>query len=64
MQYQKVQNNNCLKMTETSVILIVFNGVICDVSAYSVTVLLGPWLNNTEVYFTLFISIQNHTIAG
>jgi len=42
MQYQKVQNNNCLKLTETSVILIVFNGVICDVSAYSVTVLLGP----------------------
>ena len=26
--------------------------------------LLGPWLNNTEVYLTPFISTQNHTIAG
>ena len=29
---------NCLKITETSVVLIVFNAVICDVSAYTVTV--------------------------
>jgi len=26
--------------------------------------LLGPGLNNTEVYLTPFISTQNHTIAG
>jgi len=26
--------------------------------------LLGPWLNNTEVYLTPFISTQNHIIAG
>jgi hypothetical protein len=25
--------------------------------------LLGPWLNNTEVYLTPFISTQNHTIV-
>jgi len=29
---------NCPKIAETSVVLIVFNGVICDVSAYTVTV--------------------------
>ena len=29
---------NCLKIFETSVILIVFNGVICDVSANTVIV--------------------------
>ena len=29
---------NCLKIVETSFVLIVFNGVICDVSAYTVTV--------------------------
>ena len=29
---------NCLKITETSVALIIFNGVICDVSAYTVIV--------------------------
>ena len=27
-----------LKIAETSVLLIVFNGVVCDVSAYAVTV--------------------------
>ena len=61
------QLTNCLKISETSVILIVFNGVICDVSAYTVTIfsvtlhecgtrntLLGPWLNNAEVYLTPF----------
>ena len=26
---------NCLKIAETSVVLIVFNAVICDVSAYT-----------------------------
>jgi hypothetical protein len=26
--------------------------------------LLTPWLKNTEVYLTPFISTQNHTIAG
>ena len=29
---------NCLKITETSVVLIVFNGDVCDVSAYTVTI--------------------------
>ena len=29
---------NCLKIAETSVVLVVFNEVICDVSAYTVTV--------------------------
>ena len=28
---------NCLKIAETSVVLNVFKGVICDVSAYTVT---------------------------
>ena len=28
------QRSNCLKIAATSVVLIVFNGVICDVSAY------------------------------
>jgi len=26
--------------------------------------LLGPWLNNTEVYLTPYISTQNHTTEG
>jgi hypothetical protein len=26
--------------------------------------ILGPWLNNSEVYLTPFISTQNHAIAG
>jgi hypothetical protein len=29
---------NCLKIAETSVVLNVFKGVICDVSVYTVTV--------------------------
>ena len=29
--------SNCLKITETNIILIVFNDVICDVSDYTVT---------------------------
>ena len=29
---------NCLKITETSVVLIVFNDDVCDVSVYTVTV--------------------------
>ena len=29
---------NFLKIAETSVVLIVFNGVVCDVRAYTVTV--------------------------
>ena len=32
------QQQNCLKKAETIIVLIVFNGVICDVSAYTVTV--------------------------
>ena len=68
---------NCLKKAETSIVLIVFNDIICDVSAYMLlflsvalsesgtrNALLSPWLNNTEVYLTPFISTQHHTIAG
>ena len=66
---------NCLKITETSVVLIVFNGAICVSGLILIlyinlhesgtrNVLLGPWPNNTEVYLTPFISTQNHTIAG
>ena len=66
---------NCLKITEARVALIVFNGVICDVSTYTVTISFcrsswsryqksGPWPNNTKVYLTPFISTQNHTMAG
>ena len=29
---------NCLKIAETSVVLIVFNGVICDVNTYTAMV--------------------------
>jgi hypothetical protein len=49
---------NCLKINETSVILIVFNGVICDVRACTVTVssCCSTWPNNnTEVYLNTFI---------
>ena len=37
---QKVQKQlpNCLKIADTSVVLNVFKGVICDISAYTVTV--------------------------
>jgi len=34
---------NCLKITDTSMVIIVFNGVVCDVSAYTVTVYLCRW---------------------
>ena len=34
----KINSNNCLKRTETSVVLLVFNGVFNDVRAYTVTV--------------------------
>ena len=63
---------NCLKIAEASVVLILFNGVIFDVSAYTVTIftvalnesgtrnnILGPWLFITEVYLTPFISTQD-----
>ena len=63
LPYQKVQNIHQIVwkyvITETHVFLIVFNGVICDISTYTVTisicrstwiryrnVLLGPWPNN------------------
>jgi hypothetical protein len=29
---------NCMKIAESSIVLIVFNGAICDVSTYTVTV--------------------------
>ena len=60
--------------SEPSVILIVFNSVLYRISSYTfltVTlhgsgtrkVLLGPWLNNTDIYLNIFISTGNHTIA-
>ena len=32
------QLQNCMKIAETIIVLIVFNDVICDVSTYTVTV--------------------------
>jgi len=32
------QPPNCLKIAETSVVLVIFIGVICDVSAYTVAI--------------------------
>ena len=29
---------NCLKRAKTSVVIIVFNGVLCEVSTYAVTI--------------------------
>ena len=61
---------NCLKITQTSVILIVFNCVTCDVGTCTVTVsvalhesgtrnaLLGTRLNNTEVYLTPLLVLE------
>jgi hypothetical protein len=62
-----------MKIAETSIILMVFNGVWSQyLYCYHFSLhepgtrntLLGPWLNNTEVYLTPFSSIQNHIIAG
>ena len=63
---------NYLIIAETSIVLIVFSGVICDVclilslflSLALHESLLGPRLYNTEAYLTPFISNQNHIIAG
>ena len=61
---------NCLKITETSVVLIIFICVICDVRTYTVTVSFCcstwiryqkyfiPWPNNTEVYLTPLIVLN------
>jgi hypothetical protein len=38
IESSKTKLPNCLKITETSVVLIVFNCVICDISSYTVTV--------------------------
>ena len=43
----KVQSNSCLKIAETIVVLIVFNGVICEVSAYTVTVTVSVALHES-----------------
>ena len=61
---------NCLKITQTSVVLIIFNCVTCDVGTCTVTVsvalhesgtrnaLLGTRLNNTEVYLTPLLVLE------
>jgi hypothetical protein len=65
--------SNCLKSAN-----IILNGVLYHIQTYncycflSLTLhesgprkaLLGPWLNNTEVYLTPFICTQNSTVAG
>ena len=38
MSESQKQLPNCLKITDTSIVIIVFNDVICDVSTYTVTV--------------------------
>jgi len=48
------QLSNCLNRAKTSVILSVFDGVLCDVRAYTVTVFL-PSLNMNYVPEKLFI---------
>ena len=67
---------NCLKITQTSVVLIVFNCVTCDVGTCTVTVsvalhesgtrnaLLGTRLNNTEVYLTPLSKSHNCRIIN
>jgi hypothetical protein len=65
---------NWLQIAEASFVQIVFN---CDINCmlkplFTVALhesgtrnaLLGPWLNNSEVYWAPFISTTNHTIAG
>jgi hypothetical protein len=39
--------SKCLKIAETIVVLIVFNGVICDVSTYTVTVTVSVALHES-----------------
>ena len=72
------QEPSCLKIAETSIIIIFFKGVLYAVhhlycydfllSLYMNQIperkaLLGTWRNNTEVYLNPFISTQNHIIA-
>jgi hypothetical protein len=68
------QVKTCLKIPETSIvitlssvkytrILLLFLSVALHESGTR-NDFLGPWLSNTEVYLTPFISTQNHTIAG
>jgi hypothetical protein len=44
--------SNCLKIIETSVVLIVFNGVICDVRTYTVTVSFcrSTWIRHQKCF--------------
>jgi hypothetical protein len=42
------QLSNCLKRAETTIVLIVFNGVLCDLHAYTVTIFL-PNINMNQV---------------
>jgi hypothetical protein len=59
----------CLKIAKTSVVLIGFNGAICEARAYTVSVSVSEILYEvhdliTDIYLTNFISTQKHTVAG
>ena len=47
---------NCLKIVETSVVLIVFNGVIFDVSAYNITVSFcrSTWITYQKLFICIY----------
>jgi hypothetical protein len=55
---------NCLKIAETRVVLIVFNGVICDVSAYTVTVIFFqvPDITKDSPFFLFLKLVQMNLI--
>ena len=63
---------NCLKIAEINVVLIVFNGIICDVSAYTVSCCRSTCIKYQKFFiwsmtlslFDSFVSTQSHTIAG
>ena len=38
MSKSQKQLSNCLKIAETSVVLIGFNGILCEARAYTITV--------------------------
>jgi hypothetical protein len=62
--YHKVQKHlpNCLKIAETNIVLIVFNGVICDVGAYPVTVSFcrTTWIRYRKCFIRSMTSYFDH----
>jgi hemoglobin-like flavoprotein len=48
---------NCLKITETNVVLNVFKGVICDVASYTVTVFFSVAQQESDTRKTIFWSV-------